>query len=78
MHSSRMRTVRCSGRLWGWVVGGDCVEGVVCPEGVSASVCVCVCVCVNMGVKTLPFRNCCTVTVANGKKQRDPGRNVTF
>ena len=28
MHSSRMRTVRCSGRRWG--------EGGICPEGVSA------------------------------------------
>ena len=39
MHSSRMRTVRCSGRLGGVCLGGVCpglcvsLEWGVCPEG---------------------------------------------
>ena len=40
MYSSRMRTVRCSGRLWGGRCPGSCVQG-----GVSW-----VCVCVQGGV----------------------------
>ena len=36
MHSSRMRTVRSSGRLWG---GGGCLLGGVCSGGVSSGGC---------------------------------------
>ena len=38
MHSSRIRTVRCSGRLWGrgWCLLAEVsAQGGVCPEGVS-------------------------------------------
>ena len=56
MHSSRMRTVRCSGRLGG---GGGVLPGSVCPgECLPGGVCQVGCVCPGVGVNRITGDRC--------------------